>query len=564
MFDKDRLPDNLPFVRPLPKAGRRSTSTFVIAAAAVAVLAAVFLGVLMISSQQADEPVAAAKTAIAEKQPAAPATIATATQGARPTASLLRAQDDAQGRGQTTTTPIEDDGQTLWVSPTAGQPLELDYLASAAQVFLILRPAELLATAEGAKLFDALGPAGDLAKNHLRAILGVELAQVEQLTIAFSPDDAGLPHAAFVMRLQNEIPSAQLLEAWGQPKKAQAGAKQFFQGANFAYYLPPQSGERVVAIAPATQMKEMLELEGPPLVRKGLERLLRESDAARHFNLLLDPSYLLTDGKSLLVGDLEKLHDPLAQFLDENLEAVLVSAHLGDELFLEFRALGPVNQPPGELAKMLSARLEHMSEQVEAYVAAIQPGPYGRLVVNRFPRMVQLLSDFTRAGAEGRQAVLRCYLPVVAAHNLLLGTELTLFEEPTVAGTVEPSQPHAIAGPAGAAAALEKRISLSFPRDTLDKSMEMLSKEIDAEVVILGKDLQLEGITKNQSFGLDERDQIAGEILRKVLKLANSDGKLVYVVKPKDGQGEAIFITTRAAAAKRGDRLPAEFSAKSP
>ena len=366
------------------------------------------------------------------------------------------------------------------------------------------------------------------------------------------------------MRLRNAIPAAKLLEAWGQPQEAKVGAKQFFQAARLAYYLPPQGGERVVAIAPAAQMKEMLELEGPPLVRQGIERLLHESDAARHFNLLLAPSYLLTDGKSLLVGDLEKLHDPLAQFLDESLEAVLVSAHLGDELFLEFRAVGPVDQPPGELAKLQRTRLEQMPEQIEGYVAALQPRPYGRLVVNRFPRMVQLLSDFTRAGAEGRQAVLRCYLPLVAAHNLVLGTELTLFEEPPAAGTAEPKQPPAVEGPAGAAAALQKRISLSFPRDTLEKCMEMLSKEIDAEVVILGKDLQLEGITKNQSFGLDERDQIAGEILRRVLKLANSDGKLVYVVKPKDGEGEAIFITTRAAAAKRGDRLPAEFSAKSP
>ena len=85
----------------------------------------------------------------------------------------------------------------------------------------------------------------------------------------------------------------------------------------------------------------------------------------------------------------------------------------------------------------------------------------------------------------------------------------------------------------------------------------MLSTEIGVEIVILGSDLQLEGITKNQSFGLDERDQPAVEILTKILKLANSDGKLVYVIKPRQAGGEPIiFVTTRAAAKKRGDPLP--------
>ncbi|MBI3837196.1 MAG: protein kinase [Planctomycetia bacterium] len=554
---------DLAMVKPLAKPQRQPNSTLVIAAA-VGVGAMIVLAGLLLSSRQSEAPSNVPKTASAKQQPATLTETTTDPKELISGTSGLPDQSEAPNKTETAATPIDDDNQTLWISPTAGQPLEVNYLPSGAQVFLFLRPAELLATAEGAKLFDALGPAGELAKAQLRAILGVELTQVEQLTIAFSPDDSGLPQAACVMRLRSAVPAAKLLESWGQPVETKVGAKQVFQTARLAYYLPPQTGERVVAIAPAALMKEMLELEGPPLVRKGIERLLRESDAARHFNLLLAPSYLLTDGKSLLVGDLEKLREPLAQFLDESLEAVLISAHLGDELFLEFRALGPVDQPPENLAKLLHNRLERVPDQVETYVASLQPRPYGRLVVNRFPRMVQLLSDFTRAGADGRQAVLRCYLPSIAAHNLLLATELTLFEEPAAPAIAEPKLPAPFKEPAGAATALQKRISLSFPRDTLEKCMEMLSKEIETEVVILGADLQLEGITKNQSFGLDERDQVAGEILQKVLKLANPDGKLVFVVKPKDGQGEAIFITTRAAAAKRGDRLSAEFSAKSP
>ena len=103
-------------------------------------------------------------------------------------------------------------------------------------------------------------------------------------------------------------------------------------------------------------------------------------------------------------------------------------------------------------------------------------------------------------------------------------------------------------------------ISLSFDKDTLEKTMDLLAKEIDTEIVIVGSDLQLEGITKNQSFGLDEKDKTAGEILRKIMILANPDGKLVYVIKPaQPGGPETLFVTTRSSAAKRGEKLPPEL-----
>ncbi|MFM8493989.1 MAG: hypothetical protein ACKOEM_00485, partial [Planctomycetia bacterium] len=67
--------------------------------------------------------------------------------------------------------------------------------------------------------------------------------------------------------------------------------------------------------------------------------------------------------------------------------------------------------------------------------------------------------------------------------------------------------------------------------------------------------------TKNQSFGLDESDQPAEAILRTILARSNPDGKLIYVFRKKDGV-ESIDVTTRAAAAKRGDDVPAVFAAR--
>jgi hypothetical protein len=93
----------------------------------------------------------------------------------------------------------------------------------------------------------------------------------------------------------------------------------------------------------------------------------------------------------------------------------------------------------------------------------------------------------------------------------------------------------------------------------------LLFDDVGVKYEILGGDLQLEGITKNQSFGLQESDKPAGEILRKIMALANVDGKLVYVIKPKaPGGPEMVFITTRAAAAKRGEKLPPELEKTAP
>ena len=108
-------------------------------------------------------------------------------------------------------------------------------------------------------------------------------------------------------------------------------------------------------------------------------------------------------------------------------------------------------------------------------------------------------------------------------------------------------------------ARLARPISLVFARDTLEAAVQMLAEEVGVPIEILGSDLQQEGITKNQSFALEERDQPAGSILRTILARSNSAGKLVYIFSTREAR-ETILITTRAAVARRGERLPAVFS----
>jgi len=110
---------------------------------------------------------------------------------------------------------------------------------------------------------------------------------------------------------------------------------------------------------------------------------------------------------------------------------------------------------------------------------------------------------------------------------------------------------------------LKRLTTLSFPNENLEKALNLLADDIQVKVEILGGDLQLDGITKNQPIrDLDEKNKPAEEILRTIMRKANPDGKLVYVIKtPPSGGDEELLITTRAAVAKRGDKLPPELVA---
>jgi hypothetical protein len=109
-----------------------------------------------------------------------------------------------------------------------------------------------------------------------------------------------------------------------------------------------------------------------------------------------------------------------------------------------------------------------------------------------------------------------------------------------------------------------------MPRDTLEAALQHLARTIDVEIVVLGADLQVEGITKNQALEIDLRDQSGEAVLVDILRQANPDKaaagpadvrqKLVYVIgPPAPGESPAILITTRARAAERGDTLPSVF-----
>lgn len=432
---------------------------------------------------------------------------------------------------------IADDGKTMWVSPTAGEPLDLAYLPMGCQLFVVLRPAELLATGEGEKVLAALGPLGTQGTQRLQQAAGMPMNDIERVAIGVRPGSDFQPEVALVV-----TPAS--------GRRPPSGAYQ------------PAGSDRFV-IATGDMLAEIKELEGsPPALRRELESLLAATDNSRHITLLTAPNFLFNDGRRMWSGPLAGLRDPLFAMLPDSTRAATLSLHWGDDFFAEVRLAATIDQNPRGFAQQFADRVSRWPATAERTLAGLRVSPHSQTVVARLPAMLRVLHRYTRVGTDDDQPLLRAYLPSVAGHNLLAAGELLLAEQLSGGATAAASP--AASAPQSIEERLARTTSLSFARDTLETAVKLLGEDIGVEIEIAGGDLQLDGITKNQSFGLDEQQQPAREILVAILRLANPDKtatsaadpkqKLVYVVT-----GDKIVVTTRTAADKRGDPLPTEF-----
>jgi len=456
---------------------------------------------------------------------------------------------------------LVDDPTLPWASPTTGEPPTLDYLPPDSRLILLARPAEIEGDEEGRLFLRSLGPRVEAAIQSLTSLCGRGLDRIELLQAGWHAGGPDEIVGGYMVRFDDatEPPAGATPE--------QVGGETIHKGKPLSFWLPAAEQGRVLVLAPEAMLREMVARAGDGTgqsLPSDMELLLGMLDRSRHLTLFGSPTYLLHDGRGVMAGPLEKLIEPLADFLGPSSKAAAVSFHFGETFYAEIDAIGTVDAPAANLAGTLAGKIQSLADVVEEYCVALDPHPYGRKLVLRLPAMIRLLAANARSGAEGKGVVVNSYLPRHAGHNLVLAAELALEQapgrqqQPAAGGAAGGEGSRADGAAAGALGKLQKKISLVFARDTLEKSIQMVSEEVGVPMDILGGDLQLEGITKNQSFGLDERDKTADAILRTILAKSNPDGKLVYVVHVKDGM-EVIDITTRAAAAKRGDKLPPGF-----
>ncbi|MCE9631095.1 MAG: protein kinase [Planctomycetia bacterium] len=492
---------------------------------------------------------------------------------------------------------VVDDPELPWASPTSGPPPTLAYLPPGAQLILLARLAEIAADDEGRLFLTSLGPAAESAVADLVKLCGGDIAAIEFVQAGWQAGGPDEVLGAYAVRFAEgrSAPAADEAreEAWGPTEALKAGEETVYQTPTLSLWVPTAERGRVLVIAPNVEVPQDVSVGAKGVAEAGKEpfiaRIVRESraaigddvdgpglkaaltgdletligmlDADRHLTLLGSPYYLLNTGRPVLAGPLAKLAEPMDGLFGESLQAAALSLHFAGNFYVEMDAIATLDLPAKTLAPQIAGRVDGLATAVEQYCTALNPAPYGRVLVLRLPGMLRALAAQMRSGAEDKGVVLNAYLPQHAAHNLALAAELALAQAPgaTVAAPAAAMQPE----PKGALEKIKKKMTLAFAKDNLERSIQMVSDEAGVPMEILGGDLQLEGITKNQSFGLEERDKTVDEILRAILAKSNPEGKLVYIIKEKDGE-EWIYITTRAAVAKRGDKLPPGFEQDKP
>jgi hypothetical protein len=380
--------------------------------------------------------------------------------------------------------------------------------------------------------------------------------------------------ATIVVHAEKPITRDSILAAQSETTGKEYAGKKYWLTSGRAYYFPGGTENKVLVVAPADAIQDVIDLGGrmPPL-RRDIERLIGQTDGDRQLTTVLAPNSLFGEGQTIFSGQMSRLRSPLFWFLGDELSGAALSLNWDANFFLELVATPTLETSPEKAARIFAERVAQIPAKLEEYVVNLNAQPYGRLIVARFPEMLRKLALYTRSGFESDHAVLRCYLPAAAGHNLLLAAELTLAETPGAAAVAAVAAPSGATSEDAPSASVKERLakvtSLKFARDTLESAIDLLSQDIGAPIVIRGADLQADGITKNQSFGIDVSNKTAEQILVEILRLANPDKtatgpndarqKLVYIIEQLSDKTEQIVVTTRAKAAERKDELPAEF-----
>lgn len=94
---------------------------------------------------------------------------------------------------------------------------------------------------------------------------------------------------------------------------------------------------------------------------------------------------------------------------------------------------------------------------------------------------------------------------------------------------------------------LDVAVTIESTRDTLEAYIQLLARLTGVPITINVSALQMQGITKNQSFGLAVNEQPAGAVLEAILSKADPRGRLRAVLHARDDGITAIEVTTRQA-----------------
>ena len=477
---------------------------------------------------------------------------------------------------------LHDDGKLIWDSPTRGLELDLRYLPAGVHLLVHFRPEEIGAHPEGEKIVAVLGSWGaGLLTNFQRWYPG-PWQEVPSAMLSVGSGVHGKLHYSLRIQLATVWTSHMLQEKIEQQGVGRCESREhqqhkYFVADGISYWLPVGAAGKILLVCLQEDMPSLLDNSHEPLgLPRDVQRLVASTDQQRMFTALSLVKFLQGAGKKLIAGNsvsANPLPTALAWLWGKDATAVAISMHWDQDFFMEYLTVATLDIRPHLYLRQLSQRIEELPSWCQHYLHSRVIEAYGHQVLTRLPDMLEKLLVYTRSGTEQGHVVFRSYLPIQAGHNLLLAGSLCL----TSISKDDQRETDRSSASENSVVAIEEKLasitSLVLPKETLEQSLRILAEEIGVEIELLGQDLQLAGITKNQSFGINLRNRPASKILLEILSRANpvqnttgaADRKqiLVYTIK-RQGEGVwRILVTTRAAATDRGDVLPDVFRLRS-
>ena len=461
------------------------------------------------------------------------------------------------------TKPLE-----IWESPTHGKRLQLRYLAPDPKVVLSAHPARSESIAWQNVLRACNLNRADLTKLIERKI-GFRNDEIQRLDIGLYAEGSGIS-SVWVCYLTIGHTVDVFESRWKTGTIALYAGEPIYSRGELCFYKPAGKAN-VFCVGNHKQIEEIIDWLGEETRLDDSQlNVLKLSDADRDINLLFDANFIRSYRNTLYTQCGEPIHNAIAWLLGpgEHIHAGLLSLSLEENFFCELLLFCSRDKQPRVVAKEIYTRLQRAPSALTQFLLGQSISEYSRATLAFAPDMLRSLARYTRFDRDqpgGKLAILRSFLPASAAAHMALAVERILDEVSRPQSTPPPQTVLSIEQQ------LIKKTSLSFDQDNLRSAIRQLSEESGIAIKIIGQDLELEGITQNQSFGISLTQQPTKKILVEILKVANpiknasltdDAQKLIYVVKrDKTENNPTIWITTRAAAASRGDSIPHVFLA---
>ena len=484
---------------------------------------------------------------------------------------------------------VEDNGETLWQSPTAGRPINFQLVPPSPRLILSARIKSLDSNEEGKLLIQSIGSGLRQWIDNLGERCGCTASEIEHLIVSLHSDGAEY-QSCFVVRLASPMAEAKLISRWKDAtlKSTEDGTNYYEKNGEVFFFKPVQNDQPVTAFVfgPQKHLQPVLDAGGVTRLDGTLGALAKTTDRNRHLSLLFLRSALFSEeGQKLMSGPWGKLNRALSVNMDDRIQGVRFATHLDRGLYWEATFERNVDLKSDDLKKLIEERFLSATLAAEQNLMNLGGHPYWNNIRARFDDMIKETYKQTRVGIENNRVLVNCWLPPMAAHNLVAATEVVLTVMPEGGAVASTTTSTKKAGP--------KTIDelLATKRDLVDANppdlnvlLEGFKNEIlgdfsnlpfEFDIVINGTDLGVDGITRNQRpTALNLKQMSVAEILTQIMFLANPDKnatspkdvlcKLVWVVKPdaENPKRKVIEITTRKAAATKNYQLPAAFQSE--